>query len=176
MKRIYKLLLDVMIMSIILRFISISLSYIFLVLLILMPYELYMLNLNSPIFAGIELIIIYYASTYYRIAPGIIFIFGLLLDQLYNTPLGVHFLVLIIGDYAIIYLNNWFNLKHHIVNLILFPAYVIILILAKLFLLKISGDQVMIDIDLLFYILITIFAYPIISIIISVPFQFIYRK
>lgn len=158
-----------------LRFLSISLSYIFLALLILMPYEIYIFKLNSPIFASIELIIIYYARTYHRISHSVLFLLGLLLDQLYNAPLGLHFLVLIIGDYAIIYLHSRFNLKKNLLNILIFPAYVIIVNMAKLFMLKMFGYEVMINIDLLFYILTTIFAYPVISIIINVPFKFIYN-
>ena len=158
-----------------LRSVAFIVSSIFLALLIILPYEMHMFNLNSPIFPSLELVIIYYASTYHRISYLFLFVLGLLFDNIYNMLLGVHFLIFMIGNITLIYINNSFNLKKDIINLLIFPSYVFVIMFCRYMILIPTGLNINIGFDALFCFLTTIFVYPIIAKIIHKPMQFLYN-
>lgn len=160
-------------MRILLKSVGFILSYIFLALLIVLPYEMHVFNLNSPIFPSLELMIIYYASTYHRVSYLLLFVLGLLFDNIHNMLLGVHFLIFMVGNITLIYINNSFNLKKDIINLLIFPLYVFVIMFCRYIILSASGVKIDIGFDALFCFLTTIFTYPIIAKIVHKPMQFL---
>ncbi|NBY35213.1 MAG: hypothetical protein EBQ62_02795, partial [Alphaproteobacteria bacterium] len=65
----------------------------YILLICLIPLKLYKLglvNMFGEIFPAVDLIVIYYFSTYTTIRSWILFIIGIIIDQIYQVPVGLN--------------------------------------------------------------------------------------
>ena len=100
-------------------------GYIFFICLI--PLKLYRLNLFDvfdQIFPAIDIAILYYFSSYSKIRYWLLFLIGMILDQIYQMPTGSNSLVIITANLVLNYANRWFILKDDLTNIIVFSIYI----------------------------------------------------
>jgi cell shape-determining protein MreD len=76
----------------------------------------------NEIFPAIDIVIIYYFSSYAKVRYWMIFFVGLILDQLYHMPTGSNSLIIITVNLALSYSNRWFVLKDEITNIVVFSS------------------------------------------------------
>ncbi|NRB11010.1 MAG: hypothetical protein HRU35_05325 [Rickettsiaceae bacterium] len=143
------------------------LKYTYILLLLLLPIEIFKLGFSSEIFPAIELIIIYYFSLYKEVKYWQIFILGLLLDQFYNLPIGTSSLGLIMGDIFLKQMGKWFLLKDHLTSILIFPGYCLVIFALKFLTITIKGTYSIQGISIYFLYFTTILTYPLASLLID---------
>lgn len=143
----------------------------YLTLLFLLPLQWHKINSYGEIFPALDIIIIYYIMTYYHPKNWHLFIYGLLVDKLYNFPLGSSALILILSYQVLKLLTHWFMLRDYFTNLVIFYSYSFLIILSRYILITIKSPHSLEGTVILFYFLTTIFAYPIMRILIEKPIQ-----
>lgn len=145
----------------------ISISYISLI--FIMPFNWHYFGSNPEIFPAFDLIIIYYISTYKSIKNWHLFLLGLILDQLYQIPLGASSLSLIIANLLLDQSRSRFFLKDYYTNISIFPVYCIFIIASRFLIVTIDSTHYIQGISVYFYYFTTIFSYPIMKILIGKP-------
>lgn len=149
----------------------IVISYIGLI--FIMPFKWHYIAQYSEIFPAFDLIIIYYFSTYKLVKNWQLFIVGLLIDQLYQIPLGTTSLALIIANIGLEQSKTHFFLKDYYTNLGIFCAYSLFIITIRYLIVTIDSTHHIEGNTVYFYYLTTIFSYPIMQIIIEKPLNMI---
>lgn len=145
-------------------------TYVFFIFLI--PLKLYKLNLVyifDEIFPAIDIIILYYFSSYFKVRYWLIFIIGIILDQIYTMPLGSNSLIFITVSLALHYLNQWFILKNEFTNLVIFGVYSFFVIGFREILFLIKSDYAVQGISIYFYYITTFLSYPTLKLLIHKP-------
>ncbi len=137
----------------------------------ILSQNLYIFNLSSEIFPALELSIIFYISTYRKISYWHLLIIGLFLDQLYSTPLGVNSLILIIASLILKYICKLCVIKKYSTNIIIFCGYAFFLITARYIFITILSINYIEGNAIFFYLITTIFSYPIMYIILENSFK-----
>lgn len=137
------------------------------ILLSVFPLQAFVFNIEYEIFPAVELAIIYFYSTYGNIKYWQLFVLGIIIDQLYFTPIGISSLLFIVANYCLSLSANWFSLKEYINNIALFACYCTFIILGKLIFITIISYNKIYNLSVIFYILNTIAVYPIIYFILE---------
>lgn len=144
-----------------------SISYLGLI--FIMPFNWHYIGSNPEIFPAFDLIIVYYISTYNNIKNWHLFLVGLLLDQLYQLPLGASSLSLIIANLLLNQGRSRFFLKDYYTNISIFCVYSMFMIASRFLIVTIESTYYIQGISVYFYYFTTIFSYPIIKILIEKP-------
>ena len=152
-----------------LNFLIFILISFYLGLIFIMPFKWHYIGMYSEIFPAFDLVIIYYISTYLTIKNWHLFIIGFLLDQLYQIPLGASSLSLIIANLILNQIRSNFFLKDYFTNLFVFCLYSAFILISRFLIVTIDSVNYIEGIDIYFYYLTTIFAYPILSTLIKKP-------
>jgi len=142
-------------------------------LIFIMPFKWHNIGAYSEIFPAFDLIIIYYLSTYKRVKNWHLFLVGLLIDQLYQIPLGASSLTLIIANLALNQSKTWLFLKDYYTNLGIFCVYSLFVISIRYLIVTINSTHHIEGYTIYFYYFTTIFSYPLMQIIIKKPLNLI---
>lgn len=153
-----------------------SLIVFYLAILFLLPLEWHKISSYGEIFPALDIIIIYYIMTYYHPKNWHLFIYGIVVDKLYNFPLGSSALILILSYQALRLLTNWFMLRDYFTNLVIFYAYAFLMILSRYIIITIKSPHSLEGMVILFYFLTTISAYPIMRILIEKPIKTLHQN
>lgn len=149
----------------------ISISYIGLI--FMMPFNWHYIGSNPEIFPAFDLIIIYYLNTYKTVKNWHLFLLGLLIDQLYQMPLGTSSLSLIIANLLLDQSRSRFLLKDYYTNIGMFCAYSMFIIASRFLIVTIDSTHHIQGNSVYFYYFTTIFSYPIMKILIGKPIEMI---
>jgi hypothetical protein len=145
---------------------------IYIFLLYLMASQLFKLGLAevfNEIFPAIDIIIIYYFSSYNNIKYWLLLPIGMVLDQSIGLPLGTNSLAFIFANLALNYANKWFILKDYLTNILAFCVYSLF-IMSFRYLIFIANYKYSLDSwSLYFYYLTTILSYPLLALLIYKP-------
>ena len=120
----------------------------YILLLGLVPIKLYKLNLIGvfgEIFPAIDIIIIYYFSSYTNVRYWILFIIGIIIDQIYQIPIGSSAFAFITANIILAYANKWFILKDDTTNLLIFCIYSFFVISFRVMIFLIKNDSLAFD-------------------------------
>lgn len=139
--------------------------------LFILPFQWHKFGPYSEIFPAFDLIIIYYLSTYHNMQYWHLFIAGIFIDQLYNFPMGISSLTFILSYHGLNLLSRWFLLKHYLTNVVIFSIYSLFIIISRYLIVTIKSTHYIEGISVLFYFLTTIFAYPIMFIMLDKPMK-----
>jgi hypothetical protein len=149
----------------------IIISYIGLI--FIMPFKWHNIAPYSEIFPALDLIIIYFLSAHKTVKNWHLFLIGLLIDQLYQTPIGSSPLTLIIANLGLNHSRTWFVLKDYYINLCIFCVYSLFIISTRYLIVTIDSTHYIEGNAIYFYYLTTIFSYPIIQVFIIKPINLI---
>jgi cell shape-determining protein MreD len=153
------------------KILLITTNILYLSILLILPFEWHKFGPYSEIFPAFDLIIIYYLSTHSNIKYWHLFLAGIFVDQIYNLPIGTSPLVFIIAHKGLKLISSWFVLKNYQTNLAIFCVYSLAIILSRYLIVTIKSTHHIEGFAIIFYFLTTIFAYPIVSILIKKPIQ-----
>jgi hypothetical protein len=95
----------------------------------------------------------------------------MLVDKLYNLPLGGSALVLILSYQGLKLLSYWFLLRDYFTNLMIFYIFCLFVTLSRYLIVTIKSPYHLEGSALLFYFLTTILVYPIMRALIEKPIQ-----
>lgn len=140
-------------------------SAILTILIILLPNNLYLAGLTNNIIPALDLIIIYYLSTYTQTSNVIYFILGLISDKFLNLPLGISSFAFLSANIILLLVDKLMIIKDYITNIAYFVVYCIYIMSVRYLLINIFSDNKVYLFDLVFYTLTTILTYPLIAII-----------
>jgi cell shape-determining protein MreD len=157
------------------EFFSFLLLLAYFTLFIILPFEVFKFGLHSEIFPALDLIIIYYFTTYRKMEVWQLFITGFALDPFYGMPIGTNSLILMLANFLLIYFGKGLSLKKYIINVSIFAAYGFIVILLRYIAMTITGSYGMEGYSIYFYFLTTIFSYPAVKILIDKPLRVFYK-
>ena len=129
----------------------------------------------GEIFPAVDLIVIYYFSTYTTIRSWILFIIGIIIDQIYQVPVGLNSFAFITINLILNYASRWFILKDEITNILIFCAYSLLLIGFRYIIFLAKNNYGFEGFSIYFYYLTTIFSYPILRFLIHKPFTTLTR-
>lgn len=136
----------------------------FLFLLSIIPVKLYSLGLLEffgEVFPAIEIILVYYLSSCKNAGYLILFCFGVVIDQIYQLPIGTNSLAFIIGKIILNYINSWIILKKEINNILVFAGYSLFIISFRYLTLAVNYEHHSTSMAVCFYYLVTVTTYPI---------------
>ncbi|KAJ6644984.1 Threonylcarbamoyladenosine tRNA methylthiotransferase MtaB, partial [Pseudolycoriella hygida] len=136
----------------------------FCLLLLIFPLENFRISLESVIFPSFEINILYYFSTIYHVNVGIIFLIGIIFDQLYSMSIGTNSLILLSAHIILQSLGKYFKLKSYFTNFIIFCLYYFFVLHARYLLIFIKGFTTPEYIIIIMQYLTTIFSYNLIRI------------
>ena len=145
-------------------------GYIFFICLI--PLKLYKLNLVDvfdQIFPAIDIAILYYFSSYSKIRYWLLFLIGMILDQIYQMPTGSNSLVIITANLVLNYANRWFILKDEVTNILGFCIYSFFVISFRELIFLAKNDYNFQELSIYFYYITTILSYPILKFLMHKP-------
>jgi cell shape-determining protein MreD len=126
----------------------------------------------TEIWPAMELILLFYISVNRRLDYVTCLLAGLVCDQLQSVTLGINAILFISGEYMVRIANSYFNsCKDYLINLLIFYAYALLLIVAKSILVTATSASTLDMLTSLFYFLTTIFSYPLIAQILTWYFQ-----
>lgn len=148
-------------------------SFSYLGVIFLMPFNWCYIGSNSEIFPAFDLIIIYYISTYRRIKNWHLFFIGLIVDQLYQMPLGSSSLSLIIANLLLNQSRSRFFLKDYYTNISIFCMYTMFMVTFRFLIVTIGSAHSIQGTSIYFYYLTTIFSYPLMKVLIRKPMDMI---
>lgn len=149
----------------------VSIAYIGLI--FIMPFSWHYFGSNSEIFPAFDLSIIYYISTYKSIKNWHLFLLGLLIDQLYQIPIGTSSLSLITANLLLNRSRSKIFLKDYYINISIFCIYSLLVISSRFLIVTIVSSHYIQGISVYFYYFTTIFSYPIIKMLIEKPMRLI---
>lgn len=155
------------------KFLAYCVSIFYIGLIFIMPFNWHHIGSNSEIFPAFDLIIIYYISTYKSIKNWHLFLLGLLIDQLYQIPIGTSSISLIIANLSLNQSRSKFFLKGYYTNIGIFCVYSMLVISLRFLIVTIKSAHYIQGISVYFYYFTTIFSYPIIKMLIKKPMRLI---
>lgn len=130
-------------------------------------FNLNYIGLNIEAFPAIDLIIIYYITTYRDIEDWHLFILGLIIDQIYQIPIGVTSISLIVAG---ILLNKNKRLKvtqSHCINTGIFCIYNMFITVFRFLIVWMYNDNYIQEENVCVHYFLTISLYPIMKIILN---------
>jgi len=150
-----------------------SATIFYLFILLLLPFQWYQIGVYKEIFPALDLIIVYYLSTHKKMTYFYLFVIGLMIDQLYCFPIGLSSITLIISHFILLIISKWLTLKDYVTNVTMFCLYSVFVTGFRYLLITIGSTQYMENNSIYFYLLTTIFAYPVICFLIEKPIKMI---
>ena len=145
-------------------------TYIFLICLVpLKLYKLGLIDIFGQIFPALDVVIIYYFSTYTNIRYWILFIIGIILDHVHQVPVGLNSLTFITVNILLNYTSRWFILKDEVTDVLIFCAYSLLIIGFRYIIFLTKNNYGFEGFSIYFYYLTTIFSYPILRFLIDKP-------
>lgn len=150
----------------------------YILLICLIPLKLYklgLINMCGEIFPAVDVIVIYYFSTYTTIRYWILFIIGIIIDQIYQVPIGLNSFVFITVNLILNYASSWFILKDEVTNILIFCAYSLLIIGFRYIIFLTKNNYGFGGTSVYFYYLTTVFSYPILRFLIHKPFTALTR-
>jgi cell shape-determining protein MreD len=145
-------------------------TYIFLICLVpLKLYKLGLIDIFGQIFPALDVVIIYYFSTYTNVRYWMLFIIGIILDHVYQIPVGLNSFIFITSNILLNYISRWFILKDEITNVLIFYAYSGVIIGFRYIIFLTKNNYGLEGFSIYFYYLTTIFSYPILRFLIHKP-------
>lgn len=138
-----------------------------------LPFQWYKIGYYNEIFPALDLIAIYYLSTHKNLQYFHLFIIGLAIDRFYCFPIGTNSTTLVICHFMLLTISRWFIIKDYITNIITFCVYSIFATTIRYFLITIISAYHIDGYSIYFYLLTTIFSYPIIYFFIEKPINII---
>ncbi|PCJ27326.1 MAG: hypothetical protein COA94_03975 [Rickettsiales bacterium] len=148
-----------------------ALSALYLALLCLLPFQWHKIGSYSEIFPAFDLIIVFYLNTYKNLQHWHLFIIGLIVDRFYFLPVGSSSLLFILANMGLKVIARWLLLQNYLTNFAIFCVYSIFIMLSRELIVTIKSTYYIEGFALYFYILTTIFAYPIICMLINKPIK-----
>lgn len=145
-------------------------------LVLLFPMLGFTLGINTTIFPAIEIIFIYYFSTYYQAKILLLFAVGILVDQLLSIPMGISSTAFILANTGLNYVNKWFMLKDYIVNLVVFCCYTLLIFYLRYLIISSKNQGSVIMVEFVFQYLLTVFCYPLVRPILNLACKYLVRK
>ncbi|WP_375327305.1 hypothetical protein [Candidatus Tisiphia endosymbiont of Nemotelus uliginosus] len=133
-------------------------------LLLIFPLEAFRISAASTILPSFEIILLYYFATIYHISFGVMFLIGIVFDQLYSMPIGTNSLVLISAHLLVKLLGKYFILRGYLTNFIIFCCYYFYIIHCRYLLIVIKDLTSQGYLVLVMQYLTTIFSYNLIRI------------
>ena len=88
----------------------------YLLIIFMLPFQWYRISAAGEIFPAIDLIFIYYLSTYKHLKYWQLFLAGLIIDQLYQLPLGISSLSLMAANFGLYIISTWLLLRDYFTN------------------------------------------------------------
>lgn len=149
----------------------ISLSILLLLLFSLVSFKL---GISSPIFPALEVMFVYYCSTYCEVKYFLIFLFGIFFDQIYGMPIGTSSFSFLIATITLTYTSKWLSLKDCITNLTVFSCYCALIFFLRycVLLYKLGAQETFSDIVLQY--LTTTLSYPIVRFLLNTTKAFVH--
>lgn len=145
-------------------------TYIFLICLVpLKLYKLGLIDIFGQIFPALDVVIIYYFSTYTNVRYWMLFIIGIILDHVYQLPVSLNSFIFITSNILLNYISRWFILKDEITNVFIFYAYSGVIIGFRYIIFLTKNNYGLEGFSIYFYYLTTIFSYPILRFLIHKP-------
>ena len=145
-------------------------TYIFLIFLVpLKLYKLGLIDIFGQIFPALDIVIIYYFSTYTNVRYWMLFIIGIILEHVYQLPVGLNSFIFITSNILLNYISRWFILKDEITNVLIFYAYSGVIIGFRYIIFLTKNNYGLEGFSIYFYYLTTIFSYPILRFLIHKP-------
>ena len=135
------------------------------------PFSQQVFGTHCEILPAVDLAVIFYFSTYRRIKYWHIFIFGIVIDQLYTLPFGITSALLLPAEFCLRIIPKWVALRDYFTNLLIFVCYCMVVILGKYMLVTILSHNHLDYISTVFYFLTTILVYPIMHLIMDTFFK-----
>jgi hypothetical protein len=132
-------------------------------------------DIITDIFPAIDVMVMYYISSYLTLRYLHIFFIGLVLDQIYLMPIGSNSLIYLLAMLFITFANKHIVLKNDVTNCSFFAAYSLLIIILKLIILATKQSLAPGALIVVFQYLTTIFSYPLIKLIMD-KITIIYRK
>ena len=136
----------------------------FCLLLIIFPLENFRINLDNVIFPAFEVILLYYFVSLYSLNFLLIFLTGILFDQLYSMPLGTNSLVFVVAHLILKFCGKFFSTKEYLTNFILFCFYYLFVLHFRAILILTKGLVIQGYLAMLFQYLTTICSYSLLRI------------
>lgn len=136
----------------------------FCLLALIMPLENSWLNEGTIILPSCEIILLYYFATIYHINFGVLFLIGIVFDQLYGMPIGTNSVVLISAHMLLKLLGKYFVLRSYLTNFIIFCLYYFYIIHFRYLLIIIKGLTIQGYFVMIMQYLTTIFSYNLLRI------------
>ena len=139
----------------------------------LVPLKLHTLNLVNifgEIFPAIDIVILYYFSSYSKVQYWLLFIIGIIIDQIYQMPIGSNSFVFITSNALLNYTNRWFVLKDEVTNILGFCIYSFFVINFRYLIFLTRNDYSFEGLSIYFYYITTILSYPVLRFLIHRPF------
>ncbi len=110
-------------------------------LLLIFPLENFRISADTIIFPDFEVSLLYYFATFYHIDFWLVFLIGIIFDQLYSMPIGTNSLVLIIAHIILKFLKKSFVFRNYLTNFIVFCFYYLFILHFR-YLLILSKDLI----------------------------------
>jgi len=145
----------------------IALSLMAILLVFILPGQLFKLHYSSEIFPGLEIAIIYYLNTHRLIKSWQLFLLGFVMDTLLYMPYGTNSFVFLSAQILVYFASKWLILEDYLTNVTFFAAYSLYVIILRYFIVSLNSNYDHHSQAIYFYYLTTLFAYPITSYIIA---------
>lgn len=139
------------------------LGIIYAVLLMIMPSYLYYLGYQIDIIPALDICVVYYFVSFGNMGVLSLFFIGILLDALYGIPVGSSSFALISANYFLAYGKGVLLIKKYYTNITLFIVYSLYILILRSVFTSLWYEGQMDILALIFHILTTIAAYPIIK-------------
>lgn len=133
----------------------------FIALIALFPLFSFRVPVDSTIFPALDIIFIYYLTTYHSMKYLHLLIITIYFDQIYAMPIGSNLIAFITINLLLQLINKKVSLKSYLINNFIFYVYCAFALCVKYLILVIMNGNIYVDIfrALLQY-LTTIFIYP----------------
>lgn len=132
-----------------------------------LPYQWHKIGNYSAIFPALDIAVIFYLSTYKNIYYWQLFVVGIFIDILSNSPLCTTSLALILANILLSLSGKYFMIKEYLTNICVFCVYCAFIFAVRYFVISAKGQYSVDFFGMLFYYMTTILIYPTISYLIE---------
>ncbi|HJD64220.1 MAG TPA: hypothetical protein LFW13_04390 [Rickettsia endosymbiont of Sericostoma sp.] len=133
-------------------------------LLVIFPLENFRINTETVIFPAFEVSLLYYFATFYHIGFWLIFLVGIIFDQLYSMPIGTNSLVLVTAHIILQFAGKFFIVRSYLTNFLIFGLYYFFILHFRYLLILTKGLYSQGYLTMLMHYLTTIFSYNLLRI------------
>lgn len=140
--------------------------------------KIYSFNSINPIdniSPAIDIILIYHFSGDSKIQYWVLFIIGMVIDQVYGMPSGSNSLIFMILNLFLSYSSYWFNLRDKFMSILAFGFYNFLIICSRCIVFIIKNNYAPKGFEVLKYYLVTFLFYLVLKFLIRKP-SMLYTK